>query len=443
MDRALRNSLILLLVLFSALIYSFFKISVLDSAQLIAHPANARSLVKENLALRGRVLGRNLEVLAETRGAEEPKRYYPPGSSAAHLTGYAHIRLGKSGLEAGLDTRLAPPPENQFWLLNRVRGEDVRTTIDVSLQKKASELLTVPGAIVAVEPASGHILALYSSPSFDPNKIDEQFEELRDDETAPLFNRATQGLYPPGSTFKIITLAAYLEGDGSLDDRFDAPAVFEVGGFRIKNYGNHSYKNITAESAFSLSVNTAFAQMALAAGPGRFRKAAVDFFIDRSFDIPLPSVPGNITDDLDDRVNLAWSGVGQAEMLITPLHAAMMVTAVARDGSYVQPVLVYGTRAKSEQIISQETAQLIKQAMITCVESGTGKQARISGIQVAGKTGTAEVEGKKPHAWFVGFAPADSPKIAVAVIIENGGSGGAVAAPVFRELVKYYLSGEN
>lgn len=443
MDRALRNGLLLLFLLFLVLTGSIFRISVLESKKLLSHPANARSLVKENLALRGRILDRNLNVLAETRNEDKPERYYPLGASAAHITGYATIRLGKAGLEASLDSQLSPPPENEFWLLNRVRGKDVRTTIDASLQRKAAELLTSPGAIVAVEPSTGHILALYSYPSFDPNKIDSDFERLSSDESSPLFNRATQGLYPPGSTLKILTLAAYLESGGSLEDKFDAPAVLEVGGFRIKNYGNHSYSDITALKAFSLSVNTAFAQMALAAGPEQFRRIAAKFHLDRSFSIPLPSVPGNITDNLSDKVNLAWSGVGQAEMLLTPLHAAMMVTAIARDGSYIEPVIIYGDQARSEQVLKPETAALIKHAMIECVKSGTGRRAQIPGIEVAGKTGTAEVEGKQPHAWFVGFAPADNPQIAVAVIIENGGSGGAVAAPVFRELVKSYLSGEN
>lgn len=430
-------STLIFLTLFSYLFYwSFFR-----REELRSHPANKRSLFKENLEERGRLISNNGVVLAKTVTKNgELKREYPLGDACAHITGYVSLTYGKSGLESSFDNNLSPPPGDEFWSLDETTGKDVILTIDTRLQKKARSLLKQPGAVVAIEPGTGAVKCLYSYPTFDPNSIDKNFQQLKENKQSPLVNRATTGLYPPGSVFKIVTLASYLNSGGKISDVYNAPSEYRVDGFRITNYGNKSFGRITVKKAFYLSINTVFAQLGLKAGKQRFATSAKQFGVEQNLDFPLPLNMGKLPEDLDDPVNLAWASVGQAELLISPFEAALMGSVIANRGAFYSPYITKGSKINKKMILDASTAAQIKEAMVACVEKGTGTRAKIKNLKVAGKTGTAEVEGKEPHSWFVGFAPADNPQIVIAVLVENSGGGGSVATPIFRELLQEYLT---
>ncbi len=445
MDRALRDLIISSFLVFILLIIFFLRWSVFNSEELRAHPANKRNLISENILERGKILSEDGSVLAESVATQKGrKRVYPYGSIFANVVGYASIKYGKSGLEASYDNILSPPSEDYFWLgKEKPRGKDIITSLNPAIQKKAHEILKSPGAIVVIDARSGAVRGLYSFPSFDPNRLNEDFKALLKDTRKPLLNRATAGLYPPGSTFKTVILAKYLDEDGSLDDIYEAPAIFPVGGFRITNYGKKSYGKITVEKAFVHSVNTVFAQIGLKLGANNFKEIARDLKIDSDPGFDIPVRKGHLPENLNEKVTLGWASVGQADLLVTPLSMAMIAQMVANDGLLIFPSLtrekMIDNQKNPRRIVSESTALEVKKAMVEVVESGTGRAARIRGIAVAGKTGTAEVKSGEPHSWFIGFAPADDPEIAACVLVEHGGKGGNVAAKIFAEIVKEAL----
>lgn len=445
MDRLLRNLVISCFLMFLLLTSFLLRWSVFNSEELRAHPANKRNLLSENMLLRGKIISENGAVLAESIvTAKGSERVYPYGSTFANVVGYASIKYGKSGLEASYDNILSPTSEDSFWLgRENLRGKNLLTTLDVRIQKKASEILKSPGAIVVLDARTGAVRALYSFPSFNPNNLNEDFSKLLKDSRKPLLNRATDGLYPPGSTFKTVILAKYLDSGGSLDDKYFAPAIYPIGGFRITNYGKKSYGKITVEKAFVHSVNTVFAQIGLKVGADGFREIVRDLRIDNSPDFDIPVKEGRLPVSVEDKVTLGWASVGQADLLVTPLSMAMVAQMIANDGILVEPSLtqekMLNNQRASRRIISERAAYEVKKAMVEVVEKGTGKAARIRGITVAGKTGTAEVKSGEPHAWFIGFAPAENPEIAVCVIVEHGGKGGDAAAKIFAEIVREAL----
>lgn len=445
MDRALRNLIIGSYLVFVLLITFLLRWNVFNSEELKAHSANKRNLLSENILERGKILSEDGSVLAESIvTAKGRERVYPYSSVYANVVGYASIKYGKSGLEASYDNILSPPSEDYFWLgKEKPRGKDLITTLNPAIQKKVHEILRSPGAIVVLDARSGAVRGLYSFPSFDPNKLNEDFTTLLKDARKPLLNRATAGLYPPGSTFKTIILAKYLDEDGSLDDKYEAPAIYPIGGFRITNYGKKSYGKITVEKAFVYSVNTVFAQIGLEVGEDGLRKIVRDLKIDSDPGFDIPVKKGRLPANLKDKVTLGWASVGQADLLVTPLSMAMVAQMIANDGVLVSPSLtqekMVNNQRDSQRVISESTAHEAKKAMVEVVEKGTGKAARIKGIAIAGKTGTAEVKSGEPHAWFIGFAPADDPEIAVCVLVEHGGKGGDIAAKIFAEIVREAL----
>ncbi|MCX7832542.1 MAG: penicillin-binding protein 2 [Actinobacteria bacterium] len=441
MDSAVKRISTVLFILFAVLIIRLFQVSVLESEKLSNDPHNKREILLTSKVARGKIISRDGEILAYSAKTDRGyKRIYPYGEKFAHLTGYFSQRYGASFSEAYFNDVLSGNPSQRFWSPGKADYKNVRISVDSRLQKKAFSLLKQKGAIAAVEVKTGRILCLVSYPSFDPNKVDESFESWKKKEGKPLLNRVTSGVYPPGSTFKILTLATYLESIGSLEDIYDAPAVFKVGGFRITNYGGKSYGKITVKDAFKYSVNTVFAQMGLSIGPYKFKSSCIKCGFGGKTGVEIPESTGRLPAKLDDPVILSWSAVGQADLNVTPLQMLAFTAAIANKGVWVKPtILMDGNTSTAKRIIDERTAELVTQAMVEVVRSGTGTRARIRGLKVAGKTGTAEVEGGKPHAWFVGFAPAENPEIAAVVILENAGSGGTESAPLFKKLVEYYF----
>ncbi len=413
--------------------------------QAVAHPGNIRPLLAQFKTERGEIFAGNGAILATNSKTENGfERLYPQGELFAAVVGYFDPIRGRSGLEAAAEQ----------WLGDgRSRGLDLTLTLDPDLQAEAARLLAGrTGAIVAIDPETGAILAMVSAPSFDPNSIGQTADTLDD---GVLLNRAIAGRYPPGSTFKIITAAAALdEGVAQPDSQYDGPASLPVHGSQVTNYGKKDAGRLTVEEAFAKSTNTIFAQLGLALGADRLRQAGARFGLGATIPFDLPVAVGELAPPQRmDPVMTAWSAVGQGETLVTPLQMALATAAASHGGVIMEPFIIAEVRDYQgalkhrrrprlwRRAMTEKTATAVKDMMIATVISGTGRSAAIPGIKVGGKTGTAEVGGAgTPHSWFVGFAPAGKPRVVLAVIIENGGTGGSTAAPLAGELFRKALT---
>ena len=415
---------------------------------------------------RGRIVARDGTVLALSG---PHGREYPLGPMLAHAVGYASDRYGTSGLEAAFDRELSAHPvaNDPFRAIAQLidgrkpavalPGATVVTTIDPAVQTELYAALNAypRAAGIALDPRTGEVLALASVPSFDPASIDTSFARLAADDESPLLDRALDGLYPPGSTFKIFTAAAALAGGSvTMDSTFNDPGSLKVGTFLVHDDEGEATGTQDLTGAFALSSNVDFAQIALGLGPDRWYDAAsqwklgepIDFTLETSTDrLPPPATmsPGV----------LAQLGFGQANLLVTPMRMALIGATVASGGAEPRPYLVREVRhAGGEDStgpgtlatpVSADVAAEIRAMMIATVQRGTGTAASLPGVQVAGKTGTATNPAGRSHAWFVAFAPAEAPRVAVAIVVENAGYGGAVAAPIARRVIAAALAHER
>ncbi|MGR4065574.1 MAG: peptidoglycan D,D-transpeptidase FtsI family protein [Vulcanimicrobiaceae bacterium] len=413
---------------------------------------------------RGRILATDGSVLAATQNGA---RTYPLGPALAQTVGYLSTRYGTSGIEDAYDLALTPPdtsgdPVAQFQQIvdsfqgkqGVSKGADVVTTIVPAIQARLFAELSrySRGAGVVLDPRSGAVLALASVPSFDPNDIDALFPQLNTDASSPLLNRAIDGLYPPGSTFKIFTASAALDsGTVTMASTFYDPGYLEVGNFTLHN--NEAEVTGTADltTAFALSSNVDFAQIALKMGVDTFYDYLSKFGIGESPDFQLPASRDGVPLKSDIVPGeLAQMGFGQGALLMTPLRMALLGATIADDGNEPRPYIVrqivrdgaiasvYPSEALATPI-SADTAAGVKKMMEAVVARGTGTTARIQGVTVAGKTGTATNPEGRAHSWFVCFAPAENPRFAVAVVVENGGYGADVAAPIARDVLQTAL----
>ncbi|TYO97380.1 peptidoglycan D,D-transpeptidase FtsI family protein [Desulfallas thermosapovorans] len=418
-------------------------------------PADPRIAARESQIKRGDILDRRGNILACSVPVENGyTREYPLGSAAAHVVGYNSSKYGAAGIEKNMaKVLLGLEGGNDISALrNRIlghpgMGNDVTLTIDAELQKSASDLLGgQKGAIVVLDPTTGEVLAMASYPNYDPAQVAGYMNQP----DSPMLNRAAQGAYPPGSVFKVVTAAALLsELPKMARDNIDCTGQLKVTGFTLRDNAVHG--TVDFRKAFAQSCNVAFGRYGLAVGNERFVRQAGAFGIGKQFEFPLPVYNGHITPaGKMDGPNLASSAIGQGELLISPLQAVLLAAAVANDGIIMKPYLISSySNAKGGQINMQprqwlkamepEVAAALTEEMIAVVREGTGKAAALPGITVAGKTGSAENPHGRSHAWFVGFAPAHQPRVAVAVLLENAGSGGAVAAPIAREVFRRAL----
>ncbi len=424
--------------------------AVVAGPGLMLHPRNPRLAMAERQILRGGIYSRDGKPLAESAEGQ-PRRW---SGQAVHLVGYSDPRFGKSGLEAAFDQVLLGLVEGtglmrsvRLALGQRWQGWDLVTTIDFELQRAVEEALGGrTGAVVVLEPSSGEVLAMASSPRFDPNRLEEELNQPS--VGSAFFNRATQGQYPPGSSFKPVVLAAALESrvaaPGAL---FDDAGSITVDGRTIRNAGDAVHGLLALDDALAVSSNVVFAGLALEVGWEALRRVAEALgFGAAPAPLGIPAAAGNLPEAGDvSAAALAEAGIGQGELLVTPLQMAVFAAAVANGGWRVEPHAGLMIRSPSGEervlpkprpvrAISAGTAHVVREAMIAAVERGTGREARVPGVEVAGKTGTAQNPHGQPHAWFVGFAPARSPELALAVIVENGGAGGSVAAPIARKV---------
>ncbi len=446
------------------LIYSFYLVylQLLKGPALIKNSANPRPWILEKRVIRGGIYAREGEKLAESAAlkGEMSRRYYF-GPLYAHLIGYNSRRLGKTGLERIYDQELLGLKGSIIkswkvrWGLENVRGNDLYLTIDHKIQERAWRLLApYHGAVVALNPQTGEILAMTSRPSFDPSaqSLEGSWEALKNNPAHPLLNRAIMGLYPPGSTLKIVTAAIGIKEFSQLtDESFFCRGELKIQGRRLQDLRAHGWVDL--DRALALSCNSYFAALGLRLGASRFADGLQDFGWGKeiAFELPGESIPLPRESFLSAN-GLAEAAVGQGEIVISPLFMALVAGSLGNDGVMMKPYLVREIRSSDSAVVwearprvlrrtvSPQAAARVREAMVQAVERGTGTAGALPGIQVAGKTGSAENQEGPPHAWFVAFAPAVQPRVAVSVLIEHGGQGGKAAAPIARELMKLALT---
>lgn len=439
----------------------YFNVKLKDD--VINSPYNSRQNAYEERIVRGEILANDGTVLARTDTDEEGNetRVYPMGEVFAHVVGY--MASGKSGLESSenytLLTSHANPVEkvtNEFRE-EKNKGDNLVTTLDANLQQVAYDALQTNGAVVVMEPDTGKILACVSKPDFDPNTLAEQWDEIvNDSENSSLVNRAFQGLYPPGSTFKIVTALSYLRQNGTLDGfSFDCEGELTAGGYTIHCYNSNVHGHEDFAAAFANSCNTAFSQIGLDLNRTEFAATAEDLLFNRELPLELPYSRSSFTlnESSPDALTMQ-TAIGQGDTLATPIHMAMIAAAVANDGVAMTPYLVdrvetyEGTKVREtapeefDTLMTAAEAATLTDLMQGVVENGTAKALQDVGVSIAGKTGSAEHGdlSEPAHSWFAGFSNVEDPDIVVCVIAEKAGSGSEAAVPIARQIFNAYYN---
>ena len=462
MDRPLRRLFLFFTLLFVALLVQLAYVQVWAAPKLKVNPANTRAIEEEMKVERGAILSADgVELAVNRKDGQYFLREYPQGSLTSPWLGYNSLRYGRAGVERVYNEELSGQAGilgiTGYWdqiVGNAHRGADLRLTISMGVQRVAAEALGErKGAVVALDPRTGAVLAMVSYPRYDPNEVDSLWKDINADPDKPLLNRVIQGLYPPGSVFKTIVAAAALQTETvTAQSRFDDTGTVTAGGFVVKNYGDNVYGAHDFTEAFARSINTTFAKVGVEMGADTLAGYAADFGFGKAPPWPLGGAKSVFPDPGSmDKAHVAQASFGQGEVLSTPLQMALAAAAVANGGKIMKPYIVsqvldYHQNMLQEtrpqvwlEPLSSETAASVRDLMIQVVKNGTGTSAAISGVQVAGKTGTAEVANAKPHAWFAAFAPADDPEVVVAVLVENAGTGGGVAGPIARRVISAVL----
>lgn len=461
----IKRVMIIFLIVFVVLISYLSYFTLFRGPEISTRPDNKRMWDVRNKVVRGTISDRNgkeLSVSEKTKN-NQYKRKYNGGAATAHVLGYYDPQYGISGLENLYDRYLSSNISSSFlaWVGNGFKevdkkGDDVHTTLDYALQQTAYNALgSSRGSVVVLKVDTGEILAMVSKPSFDPNHLSRDWESLNSNKQRPLLNRSVSGLYPPGSTFKVITGISALENiEGIGEETFNDEGKLVIGeDYTLSNDKGKALGKINFEQAMIKSSNVFFGDLGMRLGNNLF-KTAEAFGFNRN--VPADGI---IVDNsrfpqykASEKGNLAQTGIGQAEILATPVQMALVAQTIANDGIMLKPTLVgkvvdfSGKTVKESspsvlaQVTSQEYAAEIRKFMREVVSKGTGTNARISGVQVCGKTGTAQhIESKTPHSWFIGFAPYEKPEIAIAVIVEEGGYGGTAAAKISSQVMRKYF----
>lgn len=478
MNTPIRRLAVVAALLFASLFLSTTYIQYWSADELNADPRNSRTLIDELSRERGSITAGQLTLVSSepTNDVYKYQRKYSYPKVYAPVTGYYSLVVGASGVEGAESQLLSGTSDQQFYRRmadivsgRKQAGASVQLTIDPKAQQAAYDALgDQRGAVVAIEPKTGKILALVSKPSYDPNelashdrkKVAAAWADLNSQKSKPLVNRAIGGnLYPPGSTFKVVTAAAAVEsGKFTASSLVQGPGVLDLPQttHTIKNEGGAACGGgrPTLTYAMQKSCNTTFAWLGLQVGEDGLKTQSDKFGFNSDLRIPMKVTPSSIGTGMNPP-QVAMSAIGQYEDRVTPLQMAMVAAGIANQGEVMRPNLISKVVAdnldvleqpspqKLGRAVSEETAAEVTTMMEAVVENGTGTRAQIQGVKVAGKTGTAQhAAGAAPHAWFISFAPVDDPKVAVAVVVENGGqagseaSGGRVAAPIARQVIK-------
>jgi len=489
MDRQIRKLAMGFLIMFAALAINLNYIQVIAADDIAGNNANKRLLIQEYDVRRGLILAADRQtVLArseETGGELKYQRLYPqdPDLAYAHITGFYSFVFGRRELEHQWNDYLSARADELFpqRFIDEVLGRDQQganlvTTIEPELQEAAARGLGGnEGAVAAIDPQTGDVLALVSTPTWDPNPVSSHdprevrraYRQLDPNAPdSPLVSRATDTFFPPGSSFKVVTAAAALENGLGPDTMLPNPTSYTPPQTThdISNFGGGQCSGgsqIDMVTAMTQSCNVYFAQLAVRVGPEALVEQANRFGFSEDIPFDIPFVEGEIPPVEgfeDDTPAVAQSGIGQRDVRTNVLHMALVAGTIGNQGTMMRPRLVHEIRDPKGRIIRQfapeeyadplspENAQALTDMMVSVVESGTATGAQVPGTTVAGKTGTAQTaEGQNPHAWFIAFAPAEDPEIAVAVVVLNGGTlgseatGGQLSAPIARELIDLYL----
>jgi peptidoglycan glycosyltransferase len=498
MKRSMRRLGVVVMLMTLALMVNLTYIQVVKAVDYRQDPGNRRTVLEEYSRARGQITASGGVVLAQSTPSQDQYRYqrsYPAGAMYANLTGYYSLRYGPTGLER-LKNDLLSGNDASLWveqLSDLITGRDpqggnVQLTVMPAVQKAAYNGLAAKhfvGAVVALNPKTGAILAMASTPSYDPNPLADHSEarqrsvynELVDESPSPLLDRTIGAVYPPGSTFKLVVTATALQHDFTPESEVTGAATITLpgtGGATLSNYDKETCagrggRDVTLTQALAHSCNTAYASLAMELGADALKEQAAAFGIggdNPAIDgFPVAaSRTGSMTasNGTPDPAALAQSGIGQRDVALTPMQNAVIAATIANGGERMQPYLVAATSRPDLTIIDHaepdslgqaipaSVAQQIRDMMIES-EKSTAGSGRIAGLTIASKTGTAEhgtdPKTTPPHAWYVAFAPADDPKIAVAVLVTNGGdkglaaTGATVAAPIGRAVIAAALAG--
>ena len=452
--------------------------------RVMADPRRRQEVLR---ARRGAIYDRGGQLLAGTEAlpGNYTRRTYP-ADDVDYLIGYhSPLIYGENNLEERYNEILSGAASGgwsdlQRRLLHRpVQGYDLHLTLDIGLQRVAAEALgDRPGSVVVINPKTGAVLAMVANPNFEPERlvfdpsaddwnaestrIIAAWRDITSDPSNPLLLRSTQGLYTPGSIFKTIVTAAALEsGIATPESRYEDRGELNVDSHIIRelNRPDPPKNQYTLAEAYRYSLNVVYAQIALQLGANRLQEAMRRFGFDETipFDLPVvPSQSANSPDFLKRRTGLADTGYGQGELQVTPLHMALVAAAVANNGTMMQPHLVGRVVSPDGRVVQQwkpvawrtvmspETARTLRELMVSVVDQNLPPEVRIPGVIYGGKTGTAEIgDGNATHAWFMAYGPEPDPQLAISVLVERGGGGGRVAAPIAKTVMEYAVQGRR
>jgi len=481
MNGPIRRAAVGLLTAMTVLLLAVTWHQVVRADDLRNHRLNPRPALAERGKERGLIVTVDGAVVARSTPSEtgrDYRRQYPEGPAFAHVVGFSSFLVGETGLEAAYSPKLRSRRDLTISdLVAAILGQDLRPhsleiTIDSRLQRVAFDALgESPGAVAALDPKTGAVLALASTPAFDPRLLggddaSSQWEALLADADEPLIDRATKEIYAPGSTFKTVVAAAALDtgwaGPGTVfddPDEFDLPdSTAAISNFDGGPCGDGG--TVTLLEAFVRSCNTVFADLSIQLGATDIAAVAeaLGFNGDIEFEWAVPKAVWPTDDLLRDDAALAQSGIGERDVRAAPLHMAMVAAAVAAEGAVSRPFMVRRILdsdgetvdatepAERGRAMAPETASVLAEMMERVVTEGTGRRAAVPGVRVAGKTGTATGKGGFPNPWFIGFAPVEDPTIALVVLVEGSpvsgesATGGSVAAPIASKLFSAWLS---
>lgn len=469
----LTRTVFLFTALFAVLIGNITYIQVIKASEYQDMPSNNHTINKARYIKRGSIITADGLTLAESIQQADGTyaRSYPNGNLAAHVVGYYSQQYGTMGIESTQNDTLTGSKDYSSWqnALNSLAGisepgNSVQLTIDSRIQRAAEQALAGRvGAIVALDPRSGAVLAWASAPTFDNTNIQAAIEAANASGGADtsMYDRATLALYTPGSTFKVLTLASALEnGLATLDTTYDSPGRMEIGGADVVSIGERGHGKISLAKAFALSSNTVFGQVADGLGAEKLVATARAFGYGQQLGLDFTTAASVMPNPEEmTEWELAWAGAGQPVgqghtpgPQATVMQNALMAATIANNGIAMNPYVVSqilapdGTVLKTTrgrslgQAVSSGTAEQVKQAMLDVVQNGTGSAAAIAGVKVAGKTGTAETNNANANSTFVGFAPYDTPTVAIAVVIEQNAKGEESAAAVGGQVLRAALA---
>ncbi len=484
MNSPVRRLSLVVSLLFALLLGSLTWVQFVNAKTLQDKPGNRRTLLATFSRDRGAILVGSTPVARSVPSKDEYKfqRTYPQSRLYSHVTGYYSFVYGAGGgIEGSQDSLLSGSSDALFYrrMMDLVTGKppagaSVQLTINAAAQRAADDALgSQRGAVVALNPKTGAILAMVSHPDYDPSLLathklsdsTKAWKSLTTNSSRPLDNRAIAGrLYPPGSVFKLVTAAAALSsGKYSESSQIPGPASLDLPQTTVNLKNDFAGScggggTVTLTRALQISCNTAFGYLGLHLGAQALQEQAAKFGFGRALRVPMPVTPSTVPAQLDPP-QTAQSAIGQYDVRVTPLQVAMVAAAIANHGQVMQPNLVKAVLAPDLSVISQpqpsslgtaissDAAAQLTRMMQAVVADGTGTKGQIPGVSVAGKTGTAQqAPGQPPHAWFTAFAPADDPQVAVAVVVEDGGKagneayGGTVAAPIAKKVIEAVLA---